>query len=209
MEVVVILVVVAVLIAALLPAFMPHKRRVSKIGCVQYLQRITLAFRIWEGDNGDKYPTQLGSADGGVMELAANGNVAAVFQVMSNELSSTIWLICPADARRHWATNFATDFGNPNVSYFVGLDAADNYPKSILTGDDNLAIKGVSVKSGVVELSKNAPLAWTGERHRFTGNIGLADGSVQTTTDSDLTDAIMSQYKSSSAFTNRFRFAIP
>jgi prepilin-type processing-associated H-X9-DG protein len=52
-------------------------------------------------------------------------------------------------------------------------------------------------------------LAWTGERHRFTGNIGLADGSVQTTTDSDLTDAIMSQYKSSSAFTNRFRIAIP
>jgi competence protein ComGC len=208
-EVLVVLVVVAVLIAVLLPSFMPHKRRVSKIGCVQYLQGITLAFRIWEGDNGDKYPTQLGSADGGVMELAATGNVAVVFQVMSNELSTARLLICPTDARRHWATNFPSDFGNTNVSYFVGLDAAEKYPNSILIGDDNWAIKRVPIQSAVVTLSKDTPLTWTGERHRFTGNIGLADGSVWTTTDSSLTDNIINQYKSSSDFTNRFRFAIP
>lgn len=208
-EVLVIAVVVAVLTVVLLPTLMPHRIRDSRIGCPNNLKQIGLAFRIWEGDNGDKFPAQLGSTQGGVMELVATGNAAVVFQVMSNELSTTKVLICPTDARRHWATNWSTDFGNTNVSYFVGLDAADNYPDSILTGDDNLAIKGVPVKSGVMELSTNAPPAWTGERHRFTGNIGLADGSVQTTTDSSLKYRINNQYETSIGFTNRFRIAIP
>lgn len=208
-EVLVILVVVAVLIVILLPFLAATKKKSSRVGCPNNLKQIALAFRIWEGDNNDKYPMQVSVKEGGAMESVATGNVAAVFQVMSNELGTPKLLICPADASRHWATNFTTDFGNKNVSYFVGLDAADSYPDSILTGDDNFEIKKETVKSGVLELSKNAPLAWTGERHRFTGCIGLAFGSVQTTTDSGLTDAINYQYKSSSDFTNRFRIAIP
>jgi prepilin-type N-terminal cleavage/methylation domain-containing protein len=208
-EVLVVLFVVAVLIMIILPVLAAGKKKSSKVGCPNNLKQIALAFRIWEGDNNDKYPTQVSMKEGGAMELVVTGNVAAVFQVMSNELFITKVLICPADARRHWATNFTADFGNKNVSYFVGLDAADSYPESILSGDDNFEINKVAVKSGVLELSKNTPLAWTSERHRFTGCIGFADGSVQATTDSGLTDTIINQYKFSSDFTNRFRIAIP
>ena len=208
-EVLVVVVVIAVLVSMIVPALMPPQRRVAKIYCTNNLKQIALAFKIWEGDNNDKYPTQLSSTAGGAMELVATGNVAVVFKVMSNELSTTKVLICSQDTSHKLATNFTADFGNANVSYFVGLDAAENYPDSILTGDDNFEIKKVAVKSGVLELSKNAPLAWTGERHRFTGNIGLAFGSVQATTDSYLTNTIINQYKSSPDFTNRFRIAIP
>ena len=68
---------------------------------------------------------------------------------MSNELATPKVLFCPADAGHHWATNFTTDFGNTNISYFVGLDAKDDCPMSILVGDDNFEIGGVPVKSGV------------------------------------------------------------
>jgi len=190
---------------ALKPAYSPSK----KIACEDNLRHIGLAFRVWEGAQEVVFPMQKSMTKGGVLELCATGNVAAVFRVMSNELSTPKILICPEDASRHWAANWATDFGNKNISYFVGLDAAEKYPNSILVGDDNFEISGKLVSSGVLVLPTNPPIVWTGKRHQFKGNIGLVDGSVQTTTDSDLTDAIISQYKFSSDFTNRFRIAIP
>jgi hypothetical protein len=34
-------------------------------------------------------------------------------------------------------------------------------PQMILSGDDNFEISGVPVKSGLLELSSNAPISWT------------------------------------------------
>jgi prepilin-type processing-associated H-X9-DG protein len=116
---------------------------------------------------------------GGAKEPAEHGNVAAVFQVMSNELSTPKILICPADTNRVAATNFLSDFGNKNVSYFIGVDAADTYPQRILSGDDNLSVGGNQVRSGPLELLTNASISWTAARHKFAGNILFADGSVQ------------------------------
>jgi len=59
------------------------------------------------------------------------------------------------------------------------LDASTNYPQAFLSGDDNFEIGGVPVKSGLLQFSTNTTIAWTGARHEFAGNIGLADGSVQ------------------------------
>jgi hypothetical protein len=207
-EVLVVVIVVAVLTILLLPALGPRQHH-SGINCVNCLKQTGLAFRIWEGDNGDKFPMQVSAAQGGAMELVLTGNVAAVFQVMSNELSTPKVVICPQDTEHSLAADFSTRFSNKNVSYFVGLDATDKYSAAILVGDDNFMIRKIAVKSGVLELSTNTPIAWTGKRHRFTGNLGLADGAVQTTTDSSLTETIASQYKSPDYFTNRFRIAIP
>jgi hypothetical protein len=173
------------------------------------LKQISISFRIWEGDNNDKYPTQLSSAEGGVRELGATGTVAAVFQVMSNELATPKVLICPADTNGCYADNFCVNFGRTNVSYFVGLDATDENTNSILVGDDNLAIKGEPVKPGVFELSSNARVAWTSERHHFSGYVGLVDGSVYTLTNSELAGVITKQYAGLCGSTNRFRVAIP
>src|ERR1017187_10702746 len=181
-ELLVVICVIAALAVLLLPALIPHHYW-QRINCVNNLKQIGLAFRIWEGDNGDKYPMQVAVTNGGAMELAVAGNVSAIFRVMSNELSTPKVLVCPQDTARHYANNFTTDFNNQKISYFVGLDAEDKYPQMIIAGDDNLAINGVRARSGILNLVTNASVGWTKERigkFHGLGNIGLSDGSVQT-----------------------------
>jgi hypothetical protein len=46
-----------------------HKRQ--KIRCVNDLKQVGIAFRLWEGDNNDKYPMAVSVTNGGAMELIA------------------------------------------------------------------------------------------------------------------------------------------
>ncbi|MGD1087307.1 MAG: type II secretion system protein [Verrucomicrobiota bacterium] len=154
------------------------------------LKQIGVAYRIWAGDHNGKYPMQTSVTNGGAMELISTGDVFANFQVMSNELSTPEILVCPADANRVAATNFTTDFNNSKISYFVGLDAVDTSPQTFLSGDDNFAVDGVPVKSGLLELSTNVSISWTAARHKFAGNILLGDGSVQEVTTKGLQNAL-------------------
>lgn len=222
-EVVVVVIVVAVLIILLNPVERPGAKAARRAACINNLKQIGIAFRIWGGDHGrdGETPIQYSVKWDGALELVETGNVASVFQVMSNEMKTPKLLICPADTSYQLATNWTTDFGNRNISYFVGLDTCDENPSGILTGDDNLEISNAPAKSGVVQLSTKTPIAWTGARHRFTGNIGLSDGSVQTTTTASLSNAIVNQgevmfikkFTADGLFsgysTNRFRIAIP
>jgi prepilin-type N-terminal cleavage/methylation domain-containing protein len=187
-EVLVVIVIFAVLAAMFLTTNNPSNRHTSRINCVNNLKEIGLAYRIWAGDNNDKFPMQVSITDtnSGTMELAATGNVVATFQIMSNELSMPILLYCTADKDHTHATNFTTDFSAKNISYFIGIDANQNYPQGVLSGDDNFEISGVPVKSGLLQLSTNAPISWSAARHKFAGNIGLADGSVWQTDDKSL-----------------------
>ena len=84
----------------LLPALAAAKRKAQKINCTNNLKQVGLSFRIWEGDNDDKYPQAVSSTAGGASEYVAHGNgtvtptapsaydAGMVFMVMSNELST-------------------------------------------------------------------------------------------------------------------------
>jgi prepilin-type N-terminal cleavage/methylation domain-containing protein len=194
MTLVEVLVAIAVL-AIFAMMFLPSEnqitqRKAHRINCVNNLKEIGLAYRIWGGDNNDKFPMQISitNTNGGTMELTETGNVVATFQIMSNELSTPRLLYCTADDDHTFATNFTT-LSAKNISYFIGIDANQSYPQTILSGDDNFAIDGVPVKSGLLKLSTNAPASWTSARHHFAGNIGLADGSVQEVTQNGLHQA--------------------
>ncbi len=189
-EAVVIIFILSVLAAMLLPALAAAKRKTSRIGCVNNLKQIGLAFRIWSGDNGDKYPMEVSATNGGTMEQAAAGDATATFQVMSNELSTPKILVCPQDANCSYATNFYGGFTAKNISYFVGLTAYTNSSQAFLSGDDHFQFSSVPVKSGLLEISSATQLKWTAERHKFAGNIGLADGSVQSVSSSGLAKLI-------------------
>ena len=172
-------------VAVLLPALATPKRMASRINCVNNLKQIGISFRIWEGDNGDKFPMQVSVTNGGAMELAIAGNVSVIFGVMSNELSTPKVLVCPEDTGRYCATNFTTDLNHQTISYFVSLDAEDKYPKMIISGDDNLEVNGIRVRPGILNLWTNTSVGWTTERigkFHGPGNIALADGSVSSTT---------------------------
>ena len=187
-EVVVVIFVLAVLVAMLLPALAAAKRH-SGPNCINNVKQIGLSYRLWEGDNGNKFPMNVSVTNGGTMGLATGRNAWVNFLVMSNQLSTPRILHCPADTDGS-ATNSWSGLNNQNVSYFVGLDASPDYPQAILSGDDNFQINGVPVKPGLLELSTNAPIAWSAARHKFAGNILLADGSVQSVTISGLTNLL-------------------
>ena len=189
-EVGVVIAIVMILVVVFLPRFARSPEHSSRINCVNNLKLIGLAYRIWVADNNDKYPMQVSTTNGGTMELMADGkNVWRNFLVMSNELSTPKILFCPADAGRICATNFSNDLKD-KISYFFGVDANPKDPQMLLSGDDNFAISGIPVKSGLLEISSNTPIAWTSARHKFAGNIGLADGSVQQVSNSELTNSL-------------------
>ena len=168
--------VLLLLLALFLPVLGNGNRHRSHINCVNNLKQVGLALRIWEGDNNDKYPMEVPLAAGGAQELVATGNVAAVFEVMSNELAAPKLLLCPEDARHHAATNF--DLTPANLSYFIGLDGSETNPATVLSGDANLVRNGRPVAPGILSLWTNTP-TWSPDRHRGYGYILVADGSVQ------------------------------
>lgn len=191
LEVFVVIVILGVLAAILLPAFTAHGCKCQKISCVSNLKQIGIAYRIWAGDNGEKYPMQFSVTNGGAFEFATGSNSWMVYSVMSNELSTPKVVICPQDRKSVLATDFGKAFNNSNVSYFVGLNADEDHPQMMLSGDDNFAIGGVSIKSGLLEFSTNAPISWTAVRHKYAGNIGLVDGSVVSTSSSFLRQVLV------------------
>lgn len=184
--------VIALLAAVLLPALAKPQRRSSKINCVNNLKQVALSFRLWAGDNGDKYPAYVSVTNGGVMELIAGGGVAPIFNVMSNELGTPKLVVCPADSERIAATNFAT-MSDTNVSYFVCLTATDeSNPQLWLTGDRNIT-NGLATVRGVLNVPTNSPVGWTKKLHEAKGNLALADGSVQQLTSSALLRSLRTQ----------------
>lgn len=167
-ELLVVIAIIAILAALLLPALHKAQQAARRAQCITNMKQIGLAFKVWEGDHGDKYPTQVSTAKWGAMENivnwvspsthAAGYGVTNVFCVMSNELSTPKVCYCPSDQSMNTAagtvatvaTNWS-GFGPGNLSYFVDADSSDKYPKMILIGDRNIGntINGVSGTSAM------------------------------------------------------------
>jgi prepilin-type N-terminal cleavage/methylation domain-containing protein len=175
-ELLVVIAIIAILAAMLLPALAAAKKKAQKISCVNSLKQVGLSFRLWEGDNGDKYPMAVTVAQGGSQEYTAKGSSGALvaatqtanpkaaqtFLVMSNQLSTPKILICPSDnissggtvtTGHSVSTNFivgttAGYFNEDATSYFVNGDATESDPQMILAGDCNIASSAANAAAG-------------------------------------------------------------
>jgi prepilin-type processing-associated H-X9-DG protein len=68
-------------------------------------------------------------------------------------------------------------YSNRAVSYFVGLEADEKYPETILAGDRNVSVRNTLGEPKQLSLITNLVLGWTEAMHNNAGNIALADGS--------------------------------
>ena len=176
----VLIVVVTVLLGvAVLPPllFSRHCTATQRTRCVNNLKQVGLAFRMWADDHENQFPWQVSGTNSGTLEIATNA-VISHFLVASNELNSPKLLDCPSDSARTKAVQFDTYLSATNISYFIGLEADESKPQTILSGDRNITTNG-TVRSGLFLIHDPKQLQWTSSIHESAGNLGLGDGSAQ------------------------------
>jgi prepilin-type N-terminal cleavage/methylation domain-containing protein len=180
-ELLVVIAIIAILASMLLPALARAKQKAQRISCVNNLKQIGTAYRVWENDNGDKYPQQQIQSLGGCMEMVGNGTATPTataekvawlpYALMANEMGQSPKVVmCPSD---DWSptTNF---YWSTTEQGYLNLPSSTVWTTPSITGVFDNTNLSYFVGIGASDTSPQSLLG--GDRNLGNG------GSLNTTT---------------------------
>lgn len=194
-ELAIVLVVIVVLALLAIPALARLQPKASRTKCINQLKVVGMGLRILSTDHNGAWPWRVSTNNGGSREFLQDPSLVwPHFLALSNELSTPRFIRCPNDATGIQPVTWRDATNNSASSYFLGLDASEANPNTILGGDSNLELNGQRLRSTLVTLRTNANVRFHNSRHENppsgAGNILLGDGSVQQVTSARLRDAL-------------------
>ena len=119
--------------------------------------------------------------------VSAGGDWADHYRAISNHVDTPKVLVCPADLEKKAADAWAGVDGNTTFSFFVGLDATEGNPESIIAGDRNI-FSGQGGFDYIFSLANGTSVdaIFDEKMHVRQGDIALTDGSVHEVRDLQL-----------------------
>ncbi len=185
-ELLVVIAIIGILAGLLLPALARARERAKRIQCASQMRQVSLGVRMWADDNDGRTPWTVDVANGGTRSVA---ETAAHFRVLSNEVPNSRVFICPSDSPKSPSSTVNVML-NSSISFFVGVDAMESRPMSLIIGDRNIVDSAgkapakencgtANVTATALRASAASTYRWSAEIHNGYGNLGLADGSVQ------------------------------
>jgi prepilin-type N-terminal cleavage/methylation domain-containing protein/prepilin-type processing-associated H-X9-DG protein len=205
-ELLVVIAIIAILAGMLLPALAKAKEKAQKIRGINNLKQVGLGFRIFAEDHQGRFPQHVSTNEGGSAEFNLASKTAYVwkhFQALKGELTTPQIVVSPAPEQKNSERIVANTFAdklpprapastrlfntNRNVSYFVGLDADETAPGSLLSGNRGVTnrLRTASDVARIVRFGDRITPgsngyagwdqfgAWKGQ-----GNVCFGDGSV-------------------------------